>query len=234
MAYLILILSIAFAAAPIFSAPFTGYDPSAFPVLIARNFIQPAGWAFSIWGLIYGWLILHAVFGVLKRRHDPDWTATRLPLSVALAVGTAWLALALFDPFTATIAILIMAAAATAALLRADTQTDRWLLSAPVALFAGWLTAASGVSLGVMIAGYGLLTNTATALVILMAVLAFAAWVQSRKPGQPLYSAAVAWALIGVAGANGAEVPVVTSAALIGAAALAALAWRRVSQPFRT
>ena len=85
-----------------------------------------------------------------------------------------------------------------------------------------------------MIAGYGLLTNTATALVILAAVLAFAAWVQSRKPGQPLYSAAVAWALIGVAGANGAEVPVVTAAALIGAAALAALAWRRVSQPFRT
>ena len=43
MAYLILLLSIAFAAAPIFSGPFTGYDPADFPVQIARNVIPHGG-----------------------------------------------------------------------------------------------------------------------------------------------------------------------------------------------
>ena len=40
-----------------------GYDPGQFPVVIARPSIQPAGYAFAIWGLIYAWLMAHAGFG---------------------------------------------------------------------------------------------------------------------------------------------------------------------------
>lgn len=224
MAYLILLLSIAFAAAPIFSGPFTGYDPADFPVQIARNAIQPASWAFSIWGLIYGWLILHGTFGAFARNAHPAWARPRLPLAIALAVGAIWLALALTDAMTATLAILIMAVTALAAFLRADTSADFWLLSTPLALFAGWLTAASGVSLGMVVAGYGLLSNTGAALALMAVILAIAIAVQSRQPKQPLYAAAVVWALVGIAAANGGEVPIVTGAALIGALGLAATA----------
>ena len=56
---------LAFAISPLIVDPFTGYDPSAFPVLIERHPIQPAGWAFSIWGLIYVWLVAHGLFGIL-------------------------------------------------------------------------------------------------------------------------------------------------------------------------
>lgn len=226
MAYIILVLTIAFAAAPIFSAPFTGYDPAAFPVQIARNAIQPAGWAFSIWGLIYVWLIVHAGFGAFARSGDPAWRPVRPALAISLAIGTAWLALALFDPITATLAIVVMAAGALWAILQADTSRDRWLLSAPLALYAGWLTAAAGVSLSVLVSGYGLLPNTISALVFLGLVLAVAAAVQARRPRQPLYSAAVIWALIGVAAANGTELPLITAAALFGAVGLTVFAWR--------
>ena len=222
-AFLILLATLAFAVAPYLSAPFTGYDPAAFPVRIERPAVQPAGYAFAIWGLIYLGLIAHAAFGLFARADHPDWQRPRLPLLAALVLGSGWIALALFDPFIATAVILLMALAAIMAFLRADTGRDFWLLSAPLALFAGWLTAAGAVSVGVLVAGYGILSNTAAALTMMAAALVVAFVVQRRNARQPLYSAAVVWALIGIAVANRIDNTTVMLAALAGTAALSAL-----------
>ena len=226
-AFLILLATLAFAVAPYLSAPFTGYDPAAFPVRIERPAVQPAGYAFAIWGLIYLGLLAHAAFGLIARADHPDWQRPRLPLLVALVLGSGWIALALFDPFIATAVILLMAAAAIAAFLRAEPGRDFWLLSAPLALFAGWLTAASAVSMGVLLAGYGILSNTAAALAMMALAVGLTLLIQRRNPRQPLYSAAVVWALIGIAMANRADNTTVMIAALAGAAALSALITRR-------
>lgn len=226
-AFLILLATLAFAVAPYLSAPFTGYDPAVFPVRIERPAVQPAGYAFAIWGLIYLGLIAHAAFGLFARADHPDWQRPRLPLLTALVLGSGWIALALFDPFIATAVILLMALAAIVAFLRADTGRDFWLLSAPLALFAGWLTAASAVSVGVLVAGYGLLSNSAAALVMIAIAVGLALLIQRRNPRQPLYSAAVVWALIGIAVANGAALPVVTGAAVLAALIVGAMALRR-------
>ncbi|MBD3763699.1 MAG: hypothetical protein IE927_02895 [Rhodobacterales bacterium] len=229
MAWVILGLTLAFAVAPALSEPFGGFDPAAFPLFIDRHPVQPAGWAFAIWGLIYAGLLAQAVWGVVARRDDPAWAAMRPPLAVALAIGSGWIALALFDPLTATAAILVMAAAAVTALLRAPADVERWRLSAPVALFAGWLTAASGVSLAVVAGGYGLLAPPVAALLAMAGVLAVALAVQRRRPGMPIYSAPIVWALIAIAAVNGAAGGLVTATALAGAAGLAATAlwWAR-------
>lgn len=226
-AFLLLLTTLAFAVAPYLSAPFTGFDPAAFPVQIERPAVQPAGYAFAIWGLIYLGLMGHAAFGLTARADHPDWQRPRLPLIAALVLGSGWIALALFQPLVATGVILLMAAAAVLALLRARPAQDFWLLSAPLALFAGWLTAASAVSVGVMLAGYGLLSNSAAALTMIAVALAVAGWVQGQTPRQPLYSGAVIWALTGIAVANGGTLPLVTGAALAAALVLAVLALRR-------
>lgn len=62
--YLILILTIAFAVSPAFTTPFSGFSVHQLPIPQIDPPIQPAGYAFSIWGLIYSWLIVSAVFGV--------------------------------------------------------------------------------------------------------------------------------------------------------------------------
>lgn len=226
-AILLLAATLAFAVAPYLSAPFTGYDPAAFPVRIERPAVQPAGYAFAIWGLIYLGLLAHAAFGLIARADHPDWQRPRLPLLAALVLGSGWIALALFAPFIATAVILLMALAAIVAFLRATPSADFWLLSAPLALFAGWLTAASAVSVGVMLAGYGILSNSAAALAMIVVAVAVTLLIQRRNARQPLYSAAVVWALIGVAVANGAALPVVTGAALLAAAVVGAMALRR-------
>ena len=185
--------------------------------------------AFSIWGLIYLWLIVSAAYGVRKRPRAEDWRRARLPLLMALGIGTPWLAIANASAIWATITIFIMAAGAIGAFLMAP-ERDVWLARVPYGIFAGWLSAASFVSLGSTAAGYGLVMNQtgwAILCIILATLLALA--VQSHRPRAASYGLTVAWALMAIVVANGFNVPGVVAlaslAAVLGALALA----RRVS-----
>jgi hypothetical protein len=217
----LLLAILAMVAAPALTPAFTGYDPATFPVRIERPAIQPAGYAFSIWGLIYLWLLAHAVFSLLKRRNDPAFLRPALPLLVSGLLGSVWLAIASSAPITATFVILVMGGLAMLAYLRADQTQDRWLLAAPLAIYAGWLTAACGVSVGVILAGYGGLSNTGSALVMLAVVIGVALVVQARRPAMPVYGATVVWAAIGVVLANWADTPIVAYTAAGGAVIVA-------------
>lgn len=229
IAWGVLALSVAFAAAPLVTSPFTGFTADQLPVPQIDPPVQPAGWAFSIWGLIYLWLIVSAAYGVRKRPRAEDWRRARLPLLMALGIGTPWLAIANASAIWATITIFIMAAGAIGAFLTAP-ERDVWLARVPYGIFAGWLSAASLVSLGSTAAGYGLVMNQtgwAILCIILATLLALA--VQSRRPRAASYGLTVAWALMAIVVANGFNVPGVVAlaslAAILGALALA----RRVS-----
>jgi hypothetical protein len=225
-AALVLLAALAFGAAPLVTDPFRGYDPALFRVVIERPSIQPAGWAFAIWGLIYAGLIAHAVTGML-RRDRADWDAMRLPLATALVVGAGWLWIAPRDPWLATLGLWVMMAAAIGALVRgaAAGHGARWLRLTPVALFAGWLTAAMNVSLGVVLAGSGAVTDTQAALLMLATTLAIALAVQARVR-LPEYGATVIWALAGIAAVNAGPNPPVAWAAVGGIAVTgAAVLW---------
>ena len=201
-ALILLLVTLAFGAAPFVTPPFTGYDPAIFPVRIDRPSIQPAGYAFAIWSVIYLWLIVHAILGLWRHAADPHWDRIRVPLSVSIGIGALWLGIANGYPITATVAIIVMMATAVLAFLRADAKADRWLLAAPAAILAGWLSAAAAVSLGVVLAGYGWLSDTASAVAMLGVVLAIAVNVQMRRPTMPVYGLTVIWALGGIVVVN--------------------------------
>jgi hypothetical protein len=201
-ALLLLLATVAFGIAPALTEPFRGYAPGLFPVVIERPSIQPAGYAFSIWGLIYLGLIAHALFGLIARRTDPAWDRIRMPLALSIIIGAFWLAIAAAYPITATNGIYLMLILALMAFLPADPARDPWLLTAPVAIYAGWLTAAANVSLGVVVAGYGWLSDTESAAAMLALTLAIAVTVQLRRPRAPEYGATVIWALGGIIWVN--------------------------------
>ena len=219
---LLALATLAFGIAPALAPPFTGYDPAMFPVIIERPSIQPAAYAFAIWGPIYLWLGVHALFGLAFRRTDAAWDVPRWPAIIAIGTGAVWLAIANDYPLTATLGIWIMQATALTAFLRADPAQDRWLLSAPLAILAGWLTAAAAVSTGVVVAGYDLLSDTAAALVMLALVLAITLTAQPRRPQMPVYALTVIWALGGVIAINWTPNPVVAYAAVAGLMIVAA------------
>jgi hypothetical protein len=213
---LVLLAALAFGISPVFTEGFKGYDKTQFPVLIADPAILPAGYAFAIWGLIYLWLFAHAGFGLWKRADDPAWDATRLPLLGSLAIGAIWLAVAVRSPLWASVLITLMAAGALVALARAPARPDRWLLLAPLAIYAGWLSAATGVSWGVLLAGFGWLPDTGAALLMLTLVLGLVLTMQLWLRRAPEYGLTVIWALAAVIVRSGGDNPVVSGFAALG------------------
>lgn len=213
----LLLATLAFAVAPAFTPSFRGYDPATFPVQIENPSIQPAGYAFAIWGLIYLWLIAHAAFGLIKRWGDPAFIRPALPLTLSVCFGTVWLAIALASPIPAALAIILMAVLAIYAYVIADPAADPWLLSAPLAIYAGWLTAASAVSTGVILAGYGILQDTTAALAMLAIVLVIGAAIQIKRPSLPIYGATIVWAIVGIVVKSWGVNPTVAYSAVAGA-----------------
>lgn len=223
LAWIVLALAIAFAASPLFTDGFNGFTRDQFPVVLDHWPAQPAGWAFSIWGVIYAWLITGSAWGALRRADDPDWQAMRPALILSLAVGVPWIAAANAMPVLAAVMILVMAAGAILAMLRAGPR-EPLLLTGPLGLYAGWLTAASGVAVAVVLSGYGWLPAMPAALMLLALVLVVAVVVQTQRPEVWSYPLAVGWALLGVVAANAsaAHWPV----ALLAGAGVATLAGR--------
>ncbi|SEM83589.1 hypothetical protein SAMN04488077_108152 [Roseovarius tolerans] len=197
LAFAHLAAALGFAASPFLGDGFNGFSPDQFPVPQDDPAVQPAGYAFALWGVIYLWLILGAVFGLIARREDAGWSQVRAPLVASLLVGAAWIPVANASVPWATVMIWAMLATALFALLRAPSR-DGWWLSGPVGLYAGWLTAASSVSVGLVLDGYGWLPDVAAAVVALALALVIAAAVLTLRPRALTYAAGVIWALIGV------------------------------------
>ncbi len=220
---LVALAAITFAASPLFSSGFGGFDPNRFPIPQIDPPGQPAGYAFSIWGLIYLWLIAHALYGLLKRPADPVWDATRAPLLVSLAVGTSWITVAQQSPLAALVLIWVMLISALMALFAAPRAEPLWL-NTPLAIYAGWLTAASFVALAINGAGYGIGFDALVwAWIAVTALFIMAAAVQWKIGFVPGYGLTVAWALVAVGVNNLSGQVALAIVAFVGAAAFAAL-----------
>ena len=226
-AWLTALVAVSFFAAPLITEPFTGYRDDQLPIPQPDPPIQPAGYAFSIWGIIYLWLVASALFGAFRRAEDPAWHAARPWLIVSLAIGTAWLSIANTSALWATVTIFMMLASALMALARSPVS-DRLLLRAPLGLYAGWLSAASFVSLGVYLAGNGVITDGyGWTLILIPVAAALAVAVQFRQLKAPEYGVAVTWALIGIVVANQGQIAWLAG---VAAALIAVLAIRSATK----
>ena len=228
-AALVAVATLAFAASPLVSDGFNGFTPGQFPVPQTDPPVQPAGYAFAIWGLIYVWLIAGAGFGLLRRDTDAGWRAMRPPLVCQPGGRRRLDPGGQSRPWAATVLIWVMLLSALLALSRTPPVEGRWLLRAPISLYAGWLTAASWVAVALLGAGYGVgFAQTGWAWVGLAGALATALAVTRLVAAAPFYAAGVAWALIAVAVANWGANWGLVAASLGGAAVVAVPALGRL------
>ncbi len=226
---LVLLAALAFAVSPFLNPEFGGFDPDRYPIPQNNPPVQPAGCAFAIWGVIYLWLLVHAALGVWTYADDPIWDRTRWPLLVSLGVGMFWLPVALVSPIWATVMIWVMLAGAVAAMIAARKGAPKWALQLPLGLYAGWLSAASFVSIGLLGAGYGIaMAETGWAVLALALALVFAAVIQRMGHGVWSYGLAVAWGFAAIAVANLGSVPLVAVLAALAALLMLGLAAREI------
>jgi len=225
-AIFVFVATVFFVVSPLMSGGFTGFEPGQFPIPQDDPPVQPAGYAFSIWGLIYVWLLVSAGVGLFLRAKDETWEPARLPLFLSIAPGAAWIGVAQISPIWASVLLWWMLVMALIALARTPF-VDRWTFQAPVAVYAGWLTAAAWVSVGLLGAGYGIVFGPVVwALIALAGALATGAAVLLALDRAPEYGGALIWALVAVVVANATTTPIVAFAAIAGTVAIALLTAR--------
>ena len=216
---------------PIFSAllggAFTTPNRSGEPPL------TPAGYTFSIWGLIEVVSVALAIFLVLRRKRSDADLIDRLavPLLVVFAGFSVWIVAAEVEPVWSTlVVIVIMFVALVRALRIALAERSRiatWprlgraLLWWTLGLYTGWLSVAMWLNLTTAFAGSGAPITGAVGIVAQIAALAGAlgtvlvilTWTGGLLP----YAAAVCWGLVGaIVGTVGAGQPALTVAVVIG------------------
>jgi translocator protein len=194
---------------------------------VAQQYDTPllaAGWAFSIWGLIYLGFLAYAVYQVLPAQRGREihrrtgWWAALTGVCNAtwiVAFGADWILVA-----EILIVVLMVALAVIFGRLSREPAADvyeRVLMRGPLALYAGWTslalvlgTAATGVWAG--LPGDNALAVIA-AVVVLVAAIGIVSWVVFNGTAVVPYAAATVWALAGIA-LNDPPAPVVITGAI--------------------
>ena len=172
--------------------------------------LRVAGYAFSIWGLIYVAILAYAVRQALRQTgeslliHRFGWPSA----AAFLAIGW-WVVAAAFDWETATVVLIFAPLVAllvpliqNAGTIRAlgRTERDRWLVVWPLALLAGWLAVAAPLNLLTVLTGNEalptVLSPTAWA-ILAMVVVALVALGVTQGLRTLAFALPVAWGLLG-------------------------------------
>ncbi len=172
--------------------------------------LRVAGYAFSIWGLIYLGLMTYAVRQVLPQTgeslliHRMGWPSVAALLGigwwiVASAFDWEWATVVLiFGSLFAVLVPLLLNAGTIRALGR--TERDRWLVVWPLAMLAGWLTVASPVNLLTILTGNGALPESPPPTVwamLAIVIVALTALGVTAKLRMLAFALPVAWGLLG-------------------------------------
>jgi hypothetical protein len=193
--------------------------------------LEAAGYAFSIWSLIYLGLLAYAAYQALpSTKETPGLRMLGWPSVVAMTGCGAWLIATTYDARWATVAIIVVSAAALCIPLArrypVQDRKDFWLVAAPLSLLAGWLTIASAINTLTVLTGEGYIDAGsapawATGGVIAVLLIGMTLTAASKNWIYPL---PIAWGLVAVAVAEQSDRPMVSILALVSVAALLATA----------
>lgn len=182
--------------------------------------LRAAGYAFSIWGLLYLGMFVFAGFQALPGTPETQALAAfGWPAVIAMTGCGLWILAAAFNMQWASVVII---AGSALALIRAMLRMppllgrERWVVSLPLSLLAGWLTIASVVNILTVVTMKDIITPTLAPMAALVGVGAatVVALAVAYTAGSAAYLAPIAWGLVAVCVAEIDRKPEVAIAAL--------------------
>jgi hypothetical protein len=173
-------------------------------------YFVPAGYVFSIWGLIYLGLIVFAIFQALPaQRGNPRLRKTGWWIALGGIANSAWIFLWHYEHFGLTVvAMLILLGTLILTFLGLDIQhntvsaAEKWAAHLPFSIYLGWITVATVANITSLLDyikwnGFGIAAEIWMG-IILAAVLVIAILMNfSRR--DVAYTAVILWALAGIA-----------------------------------
>lgn len=198
------------------AAPLIGYGQMALGVGMSPaefsaqgdETLRVAPFAFTIWALIYGWLLVYAVYQALpSTTENPSLTRLGWPSFFALSGIAAWVVASAADAEWASVVIifasllvLLVPLVQSASLFASDSTRRRAFITWPLALLAGWLTIASIVNLLTVLTSQDMISPGTGPMWALGAIglAALSALSVTARTQLWTYPAPIAWGLIGV------------------------------------
>jgi hypothetical protein len=182
-------------------------------------YFVPAGYVFSIWGLIYIGLIAYAIFQALPaQRENPRLRATGWWIALGGLANIAWIFLWHYQQFPLTlIAMLLLLATLIVTYLRLGTgrtkvsKAETWAVRVPFSIYLGWITVATVANVTSVLDyldwnGFGIAPEVWMG-IILAAVVVIAALMNFTRR-DVAYALVILWALAGI-GVKFAAIPAV-------------------------
>lgn len=173
-------------------------------------FFLPAGYVFSIWGIIYTGLIAFTVYSWANKNAGEILEKISWWFLLSCVANTMWLVLFLYD-FVAesTIAMFVLLLSLVMIYIRLGigkarvSRLVKWVVHIPFSIYLGWITVATvaNISAALYVAGSvtgfaGISSDIWAAL--MMAVAAVIAFILLYTRGDIAYALVVVWALIGI------------------------------------
>ena len=193
--------------------------------------VTPAGYVFSIWGVIYVLLLAFVVFQALpSQREKPFLRQISVLFILSSVFNVVWLFLWHYDQIVLSVALMFaLLATLIAVYLRLGigktmvTLKERVFVHLPFSVYLGWITVASIANVASALVavgwdGFGLASDVWAVLVIAVALLITLGVIATRKDAA--YSLVLVWALVGIA-VNQSAYQNVLLASLIGAVTIA-------------
>jgi benzodiazapine receptor len=173
-------------------------------------FFVPAGYVFSIWGLIYLGMLAYAVYQVLPAQAtNPDLRSIGYLFVLSSVVNITWIFLWHYEFFPLTVAaMLTLLGLLVAIYLRLDigraqvSSAMKWFVQVPFSIYLGWITVATIANVTILLYlwewnGFGIGPEVWTLIVLTAAVVIGA--VVSMTRGDVAYAAVLVWAFVGIA-----------------------------------
>jgi len=191
-----------------------------------RVYFVPAGYVFSIWGLIYLALLAFAVYQALPaRRENPYLRRIGYLFALSCAANSAWIFLWHYEFFELTlVAMFVLLLSLIAIYLRLDigrarvSTTEKWLVHVPFSIYLGWITVATIANVTAVLYylgwdGWGIRPEMWA--VIMLVVGAGIASAVSLSRGDVAYVLVIVWAFVGIAVKHAGTPPVALTAGLM-------------------
>jgi benzodiazapine receptor len=175
-----------------------------------RVYFVPAGYVFSIWGLIYLALIAFAVYQALPaQRENPHLRRIGYLFALSCVANSAWIFLWHYELFELTlVAMFGLLLSLIAVYLRLDigrvrvSTAEKWLVHIPFSIYLGWITVATIANVTSVLYylnwnGWGIRPEVWA--VIMLVVGACIASAVSISRGDIAYVLVIVWAFAGIA-----------------------------------
>jgi len=207
----------------------TGEISDSFPV-----YFVPAGYVFSIWGVIYLGLIAFGIYQALpSQRENTRLQRVGYWFALSCVANSTWIFLWHYQQFPLTLVMMLVLLISLIVIylrleigIKPASGAEKWAVNIPFSIYLGWITVATIANVTDVLYdlnwnGFGIAPQTWAMIMLLIGAILTSIVIMTRRDAA--YTAVIVWAFIGIIVKQAAETNVALTAGIMAVAVVIVL-----------